>query len=313
MKHISNTLVVLCFLLFNVSYSQQKPLEISYKRNDDRSIDFSFKKKNPGVTYVIVTFNILENAKNSTVYRKNIKGFSGNLLKLEPINDKKGISFSYSYRYFTGSSKAKPNEKFNYVLPFKNGSQIKVLDLNYLGKRFGNSEPKNWKSIQFLAKPNDTVYASRKGVVVEIKNEYSEDNSSEFSYKNRANYIIIQHADGTLAKYGVLKKNSIMIKLGDNVFPHTPIAVVGTYDKPENSQLRFEVYYLDKEVLDTYAPKEKQTLTSKKHYYAYINPLFDTKDGVTSLISGEKYTSSITDELIEFEMTKREKKKRNKK
>jgi len=291
------------------SYCQQKPVEITFKRNDDKSIDFYFKKTSPGSTYIIVNFNRLENAKTKPIIKKTVKGFTGNLLKLEPYDDKKSINFSYTYSYILGNSKAKVESQFKYVLPFKHGKEVQVHDLNYLGEKFGNAEPKNFKSIQFLTSPNDTVYASRKGLVVEIKNEYSEDTTTEYSYKNKANHIIIEHEDGTLAKYGVLKKNSILVKVGDKVYPSKPIAIAGTYDKPENSQLRFEVYFLDNEIITSRKLGEKQTLASQKHFYAFVNPFFHTKSNTTHLNSGEKYIATCSDEIIELEMSKREKKK----
>ncbi len=182
-----------------------------------------------------------------------------------------------------------------------------------MGKRFGNSAPKNWKAIQFLTKPNEVVYASRKGIVVDIKNEFSEESSIEYSYKRESNYIIIEHDDGTLAKYAVFKRNSMLVKLGEKVYPSTPIATADTYDKPENSQLRFEVYYLDKEVVNSFKKGEKQTFASEKHYYSYVNPLFHTKSSITQLGSNEKYITTSNGEIVELEMSKREKKKWKKK
>jgi len=302
-------IVIFIFLLSSSIYSQGKAVEINYKRNDDKSISFSFKKKNPGSTYIIVNFNKFENAKGKPTIKKTIKGFSGNLLKLEPLDEKRGISFSFSYTYLIGTSRTKIDRDFKYVLPFKNDKEVKALDLNYVGKRFGNSSPKNWKSIQFLTKPNELVYAARKGMVVAIKNGFSEDTKGPYSYKSEANHIIIEHDDGTLAKYGVLKKNSMLVKLGQKVYPSTPIASAGTYDTEKNSQLRFGVYYLDKEVLNSYKKGEKQTLGNQKHYYAYVNPIFYTKSEATQLISGEQYIATYNDAIVEFEMSKREKKK----
>jgi murein DD-endopeptidase MepM/ murein hydrolase activator NlpD len=304
-------------LLFSLSisfytlpgFSQQKPVEITIKRNDDKTVDFYYKKTSPGSTHIIIKFKKLENAKSNLVIKKNIKGFSGNLLKLEPFDDKKNINFSYSYSYMLGNSKAKVENQFKYLLPFKSGKEVEAIDLNYLGNKYGNTEPKNWKAIQFLTNPNDTIYASRKGVVVETKNEFSEDNSTEYSYKKGANHIIIEHEDGTLAKYGVLKRNSLMVKLGDKVYPSIPIAIAGTYDKPENSQLRFEVYFLDNEIIASRKIGEKQTLANQKHYYAFVNPFFHTKSNTTQLHSGEKYIAIWNDDIIELEMSKREKKK----
>lgn len=311
MKKITKILsffLLITFLTLS-SYSQQKPVEITYNRNDDKTIDFYYKKTSPGSTHIIINFNRLENTKSKSVIKKTIKGFAGNLLKLEPFDDKKSINFSYSYSYMLGNSKAKVENQFKYGLPFKQGKEVQAFDLNYLGEKFGNTEPKNWKAIQFLTSPNDTVYASRKGIVVETKNEFSEDNTTEYSYKKGANHIIIEHEDGTLAKYGVLKRNSFLVNVGDKVYPSIPIAIAGTYDKPENSQLRFEVYYLNNEVIASRKIGEKQTLANQKHYYAFINPFFHTKSNPTQLNSGEKYIVICNDDIVELEMSKREKKK----
>ena len=37
--------------------------------------------------------------------------------------------------------------------------------------------------------------------------------------------MIIEHEDGTLAYYNVLEKNSFMVKVGDIVYPDTPLAL----------------------------------------------------------------------------------------
>jgi len=304
-------IIVTTFFLVNiaVTYSQQKSLEITYKRNDDKTVDFYYKKINPGSTYIELKFSRLDNTSHGRIIKKTIKGTSGSLFTLNPINIKKGIGFSYKYSYKNGDYRAKVNHDFKYVLPFKNEKEVQAFDMSYLGEKFGNKPPKNWKSIQFLRRLNDTVCASRKGIVVGLKNKFEADENNEYSYKREANYIIIEHNDGTLAKYGVLKKNSMMVKIGDKVYPSSPIAIAGTYDKSENSQLRLSVYYLDKEAVDS-KKTNKQTLATKKHYYGYVNPLFYTEGNITRLISREKYITTYNDKIIEFEMSKREKKKR---
>jgi len=42
---------------------------------------------------------------------------------------------------------------------------------------------------------------------------------------------------------------------------------------------------------------------------AYINPLFYIKDNVIRLEAGEKYITTTSEEIIQIEMSKREKKK----
>ncbi|AXT18967.1 M23 family metallopeptidase [Flavobacteriaceae bacterium AU392] len=296
------------FCFINI-YGQQKSIEITSKRNDDNSVTLNFKKMNPGSTYVIISFKRLANTNSRSVVQRTIKGRSGNVLTLKPINDKNGIEYSYSYTYMDGDHKPKPDENFKYVLPFKNKEKVEVRNLSYLGKRFGNTEPKNWKAFQFLVTSGDTIYASRKGIVVKIENDLNSDNTQEYSFKSKANYIIVEHKDGTLARYGVLKKNSIMVKLGDKVYPSMPIAIAGSYDKPENSQLRFTVYYLDKGNLESY-DRSKENLSNQRHFYAHIDPFFYVNDGqIIKLTAGNTYSTILNKEIIELEMTKREKKK----
>lgn len=289
------------------AHSQVKELEINYERNEDKSVNFSFKKLNPGSTFIVLKFRTLSNSTGKRLISKSVKGHSGSFLRLNPINKKKGIGFSFTYSYQMGTKNAKVDKNFKYILPFLKGKKVISRDVNYLGKRFGNSSPKNWKSIQFLTELNDTVCASRKGIVVKIVDKYDADDTIEYTFKSKSNFIIIEHSDGTLAKYNVLKKNSTMVALGEKVYPSTPIALAGSYDKPENSQLRFSVYYLDNDV--DYEFNKQQTLANKKHYYAYVNPIFYVSDETTQLQSNKNYVTHTRDDIIQFEMTKREKKK----
>lgn len=106
-----------------------------------------------------------------------------------------------------------------------------------------------------------------------------------------------------------------MVSVGDKVYPSTPLALSGTYDKEENSQLRFTVYYLDKAIKDYNLDKiKKQTLENRKHFYAYINPMFYVNDNATlQLKDNTFYTAMSNDAIMQFEMSKREKKRLKKK
>jgi hypothetical protein len=101
-----------------------------------------------------------------------------------------------------------------------------------------------------------------------------------------------------------------MVNLGDKVFPLIPLAITGSYDKPENSQLRFSVYYLDDDI--TELNDSNSTLSNQKHYYIYVDPLFyNRKDNSASkLMDNTDYIAYCNNDIIEAEMTKREKKKR---
>lgn len=300
---------VLFILLFTFQFSQinAQSSKVTYQRNEDKSISFSFEKDQAGSSYVLLKFNSLTNA-SASLERKQVKGFSGNLMLLRPIDEKKGISFSYRARFIRGTVRAKPDYDFKYILPFKNGNTVKVKNLNYLGKKFGNKSPKNWRSFQFSPKVNDTVVAIRKGVVVTIKDGFKANTSGVYDYKSKANYIIIEHKDGTLARYSVLKANSFMVDVGDTVYPSTSLGIVGTYDTDDNVQLRLSVYYLDDKIKDfEFDLGGNQTLANQVHLYNYVDPIFFVNAGSPVKLSpNNEYMGFSSEDLIKSEMSKRE-------
>lgn len=301
--------IVLAMFIFKIGYSQTKELGVSYKRNDDKSVTFTYTKNSPGSIFVILKFTQLTNATGDMV-KTTVTGYRNNITTLRPIDPKQGIGFAYGYTFLVGSIKAKPDLEFEYILPFKDGKNVKVQNLNYLGKKFGNSEPKNFKAFQFLTQPNDTVFAIRKGIVVSVKDGFKADDDYEFSYKSDANSITVEHDDGTLANYGVLKDNSFMVDIGDTVYPSTPLAIAGTYDKVENSQLRLSLYYLDENVrkLD-YDELKKENPTNQTHFYIYVDPLFySNSKEILNLETGKTYTAFCDDAIIGLEMSNKEKK-----
>lgn len=304
-------LILLATLTIQITNSQERTEGIFYERNEDHSIDFEYVKSAPGSIFVILKFKNLTNASSNTI-KKTISGFGGDLTTLRPQNTSKSIGFSYSYRILNGNADALPQLDFKYILPFKNNKSIKVRNLNYLGKRFGAKAPKNWTSFQFLTTPNDTVCAIRKGIVIHVEDKYeSEKSGLEYGYKNKNNYIIIEHEDGTMARYGVLKYNSTIVKVGDTVYPSAALAVAGSYDKKENSQLRLSIFYLDNSVKDLdFNEKSKETLENMTHINAYVNPFFILNPNETIQLEKNKtYTGFCNNEIIEEEMTKRELKK----
>lgn len=305
---VLNTLFFLTF-----SYSQKPVKSITHERNDDKSITFRYNSDIPGSALIVLNFIDLENA-YAGVIKRTITGYGGEIYTLTPTNPENGIGFSYRSKIFYGNVNKKPNAKFKYILPFKKGEKIRVRTLNYLGKKFGNTTPKNWKSWQFLTKPNDTVLAIRKGIVVNITDDATADTAAEYDFKSKSNSITVEHKDGTLARYSVLKDKSIMVNIGDIVYPSAPIALAGSYDLEENSQLRLSVFYLDKKILNyDFSKRDSENLTNKTHLYSYIDPLFYTDENLTKLKSNSFYSSNYNNSIIELEMRKREKRKFKKK
>ncbi len=97
-----------------------------------------------------------------------------------------------------------------YRLPFPSGKK----DVTYrLAIRDG------WPTHEFLLSPGDTVYAARKGVVVDVKDK-----------KGGPMEITVQHPDGSWASYRNLERGSFMVTPGSKVWPDTPLAAVAVKD-----------------------------------------------------------------------------------
>lgn len=309
-KFFSRPLLILIALLpFEGSF--QDKITITSKRNDDNSITYSYQKNTPGSHFIYLNIQQIGNAIAPREFM-TVSGRSGNLFTLKPINEKMGINFRFSYGYLRGEYNPKPDFDFVYALPFRNGKEIKVDELSNIRESAGAAKTGNWKAFQFTTSSRaDSVFVTRKGLVVEVVEDMNRDYNQEYSFKQEANYVIIEHRDGTLARYGVLEKNSVVPEVGDEVFPGDFLAMAGTYDKLENKQLRFYVYYLNK--IDKAVINNPRTVADGNVFYSYVNPLFLTAEGPRKLKKGDFATAEINEELITQEMSKREKKKRAKK
>lgn len=298
--------ILLFFTIGLTGSAQNHSIEITSEMKEDRSVDFIFEKKDVGSFYLNLTFDRLENA-SPTSYKGTVNSSQGKLLSIKPLNADRSVGYSYKYTYIRGQLNPKIDTSFVYLLPVSKGKTVKALNhFNINAMYFGSVQPKNWKSFQFNVESGDTVFAARKGLVVEVKDGIDPNPSANVSYSSNSNSILIEHEDGTLGNYYVLKKGSLMVKPGQVVYPHTPLALAGTYDLESNSQIRFCVYYLAEDNLEK---SDQTTLATKKNFYAFVNPLFFTSEGGVYLKAQQNYTVDFKEEHIMKELNKREKKK----
>lgn len=283
--------------------AQEQNIKIETEFNKDNSASFRFTKMDFGTYYLQLTFKTLENA-NSLGYKGNINSFSGNLFSIRPIDPQRSMSFSYNTTWIRGMLNARIDSSFIYLLPVSKGKTCSVYSQSFLYTQyFGAEKPKKWKSFQFNVTEGDTVFAARKGLVVDVIDGFTPDTAIIFS--NKANSIVVEHEDGSLARYGVLKSGSIKVKPGDLVFPHTPLAIAGTYNEARRTQICLMVYYLTEDNLNS----GKNSIAHMRHYYSCLNPVFRTSSGDTHLNNSKQYTSDFSEEHLIREMTKREKRK----
>jgi len=272
------------------SFSQSSVV-LNSQRNDDNSVTISYIKNVPGTYCVYLNFNTLENASAfQTKFTVNYN--NGVLVKLEPLDANKGIGYSYKYKVVQGIPDPQIDTSFVYLLPFADNKKVETWFLNNLREKYFNEErPENWKAFQFNASGEDTVCAARKGTVIRVVKDYTVDTTKQYSYSSSRNMIVLEHKDGTYASYTGFNKDKIFVELGDEVLPNQSLGVLTPYDKRGINQLRFLVYYRTEK-------HEEEEADQKKSSYVYVDPYFQTKEGIEKLSNRNSYIASVNEDLI---------------
>ncbi|WP_133558885.1 M23 family metallopeptidase [Pedobacter duraquae] len=298
--------VTACFTFVN-AFTQEPAVMVNYKVNTNKSVTFDYVKTDPGNYTVAFKLTNLSNAYASDNTNLNAGFYSGRLLNLEPTNKDQGIGFSYSYSYIRGKLKPKFNPDFVYTLPCKNGTKVKVLEVSFLNAMyFGNTTPEDWKVYRFCTAKEDTVTAMRKGIVVEIKDTQETNLGEGVEYSSRINELTIEHADGTIATYKHFKRGSFTVKVGETVYPGTPLGINVKYNA--NSMYGATVMIMYLKSADFEAAKN-QNVQNSKSMYGFVTPHFYTAEGADLILIPQKdYTAASTPELVKKEMSKKEQK-----
>lgn len=303
-KRILGLMTFLTILVINQKLlSQNTNIEITHKRNPDKSVDFYYTKKLPGSYYLKLEFPNLENC-YQTNFEGVIKNSTGRLLKLEPINKEQHVNFSYTIFSIRGNPNPKIDKNFIYVLPFKVGKSINIIKSSSLKEEYFNAKKNlNWNSFIVDRISADTIFNMRKGIVIEIIDEFKTDSLDAYKYTSKMNKIFIEHEDGTISRYIGFNGKSIFVKLGQTVYPQTKLGVLDIFN---NSiyRLYFDIYYLKKINFDSI---EKRTLSSADQS-EYLNPYFYTTNGPITLKNKNENIVEIDETIRLKEFTKREKK-----
>jgi murein DD-endopeptidase MepM/ murein hydrolase activator NlpD len=119
------------------------------------------------------------------------------------------LLFIAAYIFTKLSSPVTKNiDNYSYSLPFEKGTKHKIVQ-GY-GGLFSH---KNIAALDFEMPEGTAVYAAREGTILNYKDD--SDEGGPFSkYKNKANFIIVKHDDGSFGCYWHLKKDGVVIKKG---------------------------------------------------------------------------------------------------
>ena len=304
----------LCWALSGASqvYAQRAddPIQLTADFNEAGDLVVKAEKSRLGTYSAAIDFQNVQNLTVPSRYRVAIRS-SGPLIVLKNRGYSQSTHCGWKSIFVLGDRSAKPDTSFIYRLPCspaRGATQVRFAQEDK-SLFFHTAPPKNWAAFCFFLNRGDTVYAIRKGLVVEIKEQgTSETGKPGVVYTSDHNYVQVEHADGTIATYNVLEPGSVCVKLGDTVYPDTPLALVGSFDGTQY-RVALTLHYIADRVF------EKGNAYSYERAFEsiFINPVFATADGNRMLVSQNRYTAVVAPELITKEMTKREMKARTEK
>lgn len=267
------------------------------------NVQLDFTVKPSGTYSVAIDFGNVKNIEVPEPYLATVRS-GQTLLRLKPTSMTDSVDFTMRKHIVRGDYRAVPDHDFRYRLPFGfTGQAVPAERLpNLPADYFDDAEPDPGVFFRFGLSSGDTVYAARKGIVVDVVDTYDPD---EVSYLSSNNLIVVEHADKTMACYYALAEGSPMVRTGQTVYPDTPLALAGNIDG-EREGLVFCVCHLAARWFEPGSPFVAERAFIRK----CVDPLFATDKGAVRLTAGKFYVPRVTEELITAEMSKKELKKR---
>jgi murein DD-endopeptidase MepM/ murein hydrolase activator NlpD len=244
MKSIFLFIFFLFFSFYNSSSAETSCAEdmgtvCVLTEQSDNSIIFYVDNQN---TYdITITIDVNMNNMKADVKLPYTESFEGNK-KEKVFTLQAGKSGRWSYRYnfhwTPGTTLAHHDNSYIYTLPFESGTSHTVIQ-GYNGKFSHYGDFKN--AIDFEMPVGTNILSARDGIVVGVRDNLSGSGTSE-EYKNRSNYIMIKHDDGTIASYDHIQRGGAKVELGQSVSAGDLIALSGNVGYSTTPHLHFFVF-----------------------------------------------------------------------
>lgn len=297
----------LFFISTTISFAQLRPIKITSERDSNGNVVFYAQNNSSRNYHIVLTMTKLQSLRCDCQlpYEGNVGLGKKRLFKLIPDGLIDQGDWDYRWSFYEGFANPKIKEGVKYLIPAKSGNTIRTLGLQNLRDTYGDEKaPADFYAVGFKMNDGDKVFAARRGTVVEIKNG-GERSGGNLSYSKNSSSILIRHRDNSLARYSVLKNNSFMVKVGDEVGAGDAMALAGGENYATGTHVRLMIYYLS---------FDKSKNEGTRYGWVYLKPAFATQaqDNVV-LDDGAEYVSVHTQELIRQEWTRRELKKKGKK
>lgn len=278
------------FLSF-VFYSNAQFVEVQANYNGVGDVDFVAYNNTPAPLFLNVDFADLENTtfNEPLPYIKLLESGFNTLFTLQRYPDADVPRFNYQIKVFKSDPMALADLDFPYLIPFAPGKNVSVFDVKNLDGFWGNTLPESWNATGFKATPEEPVFASRTGTIVEVVGAKRTGEPQNW-YHTWNNSITVLQPDGTLICYRNVIDNAKKLKVNEKIFAGQQLGVVA----PEATEVVVLIF--------------QHSLNSND--LRYVIPQFVTNENeIGILLSSQKYNVVHPVEIRGLEMGNREKRR----
>ena len=137
------------------------------------------------------------------------------LTELRRIDPSKNSDASIECDAVPGDPGAKIDDGVAYAMPFYPGTKFTLVQ--GFGGAFSHHDAQSRYSLDLDVPEGTPVVAARDGVVMQVEEEFHGSGANAERFGDRANYVRVVHADGSMALYAHLAPGSTLHRLGDHV------------------------------------------------------------------------------------------------
>jgi hypothetical protein len=286
-------MISLLLLIIHFSLSAQRMIEVKYQQDQKGAYVFSCVNY-AFCNYILdIGFTSFTNVKcdQPLPFHAEVKPGYNKLFSISVIDPQAAVQFNYKSGFQKGCIHPNVNQNIIYLLPITPGTQAQVYEMSPVK----SSDSGSWYVLRLKMKPGDTIYAARKGIVNDIQDQNGANDAGQASIGTE-NFIEIAQPDCSFARYGILRKNSALVKTGQLVKAGQPIGLVGGDAYGRGSDLRFSVYYY----------QEEDGMLNQTSISHYIVPQIWTKNnGKGRLKHGAIYISEFPSSVLNQELPKK--------
>lgn len=302
-------LIFTILFLYNDVLFAQRIIDVKYEQDQKGAYVFScinYAYCNYILELGFTTFNNVK-CNQSLPFHAEVKPGYNKLFTISAIDPQAPILFKYGSTNQKGCMHPAVNRDFTYLFPISPGKEAQAYEMSPdkltdsavhakapLNKSADKpSDSASWYVLRLRMKAGDTIYAARKGIVNEVKDQSGANDAGQSSI-GAENYIEITQPDCSFARYGILKKNAALVKPGQQVKAGQPIGLVGGDVYGRGSDLKFSVYYYQEE-------NGTLNLANVPHYI--IPQIWTKNNGKGRLRHGAVYTSEFPAAVLNQETT----------